>query len=241
MKKRYRIATSVTTGTLIACLICLPADADYGSTISSGFDTSLRETYRGFTDLNTNAIAQAETMSTIRNITANSPSLTNSLNPGRETIAPCGRQLNSLYSQGNIDWLRREADKTKHRSVVSIDTGLPEGSPNLPSTSTMGLAPIFGWGQGPLLPGYNSRSMNELPPTRLDSFVEQAHERKELIYGDESSWGYPPYFGFTQAHRIDSGIIGRRSAGLTTGHGSMMPSAVGRDEFLGAEWSMSGP
>lgn len=225
MRKRYRIAISVTTGTLIACLICLPANADHESPITSEFDTGSRETYRS-----------------IKNIMAtNSSCFTDSLSPSQETTAPYDRQLNSSYSQGTTDWFRREANKTKHRSVMPIDTELTRGRLNLPPTSTMGLAPVFGWAQETLLPGYNSRSMNELPPTRLDSFVAQAHQHKELIYGDESSWGWPPYFGFTEAHRINSGIIGRRSAGLTTGHGSMMPSAVGRDEFLGAEWSMSGP
>lgn len=76
-----------------------------------------------------------------------------------------------------------------------------------------------------------------LPPVRMDSFVDQAGGQAELIYGDEGANGLPPYFGFSKAHRIDSGIWGMRDAGLTTGHGSVMPDAWGGDEYIGAEWS----
>ena len=83
---------------------------------------------------------------------------------------------------------------------------------------------------------------NGLPPTRIDSFVLNAGADAELIYGDESSGGQlPPYMFFTEAHRINNGIRGERNVGLTTGHGSVMPDAWGRDEFLGMpEQSQSG-
>lgn len=77
---------------------------------------------------------------------------------------------------------------------------------------------------------------NGLPPTSMDSFVRNAGAHAEAIYGDEGKDGIPEYEHFTQAHRINTGIVGVRDAGLTTGHGSMMPSAWGGDEF-----SMSGP
>lgn len=82
-----------------------------------------------------------------------------------------------------------------------------------------------------------------LPPCRLDSFVAQAGSRAESIYGDEGVHTPPPFFGFTKEHRIATGIMGMRDAGLTTGHGSYMPSATGRDEFISApgEWCYSGP
>jgi hypothetical protein len=82
-----------------------------------------------------------------------------------------------------------------------------------------------------------------LPPCRLDSFVAQAGSRAESIYGDEGVHTPPPFFGFTKDHRIATGITGQRDAGLTTGHGSYMPSATGRDEFISApgEWCYSGP
>lgn len=81
---------------------------------------------------------------------------------------------------------------------------------------------------------------NGLPPTMLDSFVKEAGVHGELIYGDESFDGPPPYECFSEAHRINTGIVGTRNEGLTTGHGSLMPDAWGRDEFLGQEWSQSG-
>ncbi|HEY9713325.1 MAG TPA: hypothetical protein V6C72_07635 [Chroococcales cyanobacterium] len=81
---------------------------------------------------------------------------------------------------------------------------------------------------------------NGLPPVSMDSFVYEAAGNAELIYGDEGVTNIPPYNEFTYEHRINNGIFGQRDAGLTTGHGSFMPSAWGDDEFLGAEWSQSG-
>ena len=75
-----------------------------------------------------------------------------------------------------------------------------------------------------------------LPPCKLDSFVREAGGKAEDIYGDESVGPIPPFFGYTPEHRIDSGIQGISDVGLTTGHGSIMPAAVGADEFLGQEW-----
>ena len=57
----------------------------------------------------------------------------------------------------------------------------------------------------------------------------------DLIYGDESD-GLPPFFGFDQSHRINAGITGINDAGLTTGHGSVLPDAWGS----GYEWGMAG-
>jgi hypothetical protein len=85
---------------------------------------------------------------------------------------------------------------------------------------------------------------NGLPVTTLDSFVYQAGAQADQIYGDESVNGLPEFAdGFTSTHRINAGITGARDAGLTTGHGSMMPSAWGRDEFIASpgEWAMTGP
>ncbi|HEY9732024.1 MAG TPA: hypothetical protein V6C89_08930 [Drouetiella sp.] len=85
-----------------------------------------------------------------------------------------------------------------------------------------------------------AQKRNGLPPTQMDSFVRQAAGNAENIYGDEGHEGPPPYFYFEYENRINSGIYDIRDKGLTTGHGSYMPSAWGRDEFLGAEWSQSG-
>lgn len=115
--------------------------------------------------------------------------------------------------------------------------------------------------QGSSQPGLR----NGLPPTVMDSFVTNAAENADMIYGDEGGsasepsgakaeksqsgevLGYwdsrlPPYFGFTSQHRINNGILDNSNAGLTTGHGSVLPDAWGYDEFRnGTEWSMSGP
>lgn len=87
-----------------------------------------------------------------------------------------------------------------------------------------------------------NRLRNGLPPTTLDSFVYEAGGHAEHIYGDEGVNGLPPYMGFGKAHRINAGIMDQRDAGLTTGHGSFMPDATGKDEILAApgEWGRSG-
>ena len=73
--------------------------------------------------------------------------------------------------------------------------------------------------------GNNNRTnARGLPPTQLDSFVYQAGPMAEQIYGGDNS-GLFPYFGFSKGHRIDAGIAGQRRAGLTTGHGSILPDA----------------
>lgn len=125
------------------------------------------------------------------------------------------------------------ATGAQKRETFATDPGLgwtdPTGpqSPSLPRTSTAGLAPVYGGANG-------------LPPTRLDSFVKEAGGLAFQIYGDEGTTGPPPISGFNRVNRIDSGIQGN-SAGLTTGHGSMLPSAWGKDEFIGGpEMSMSG-
>jgi hypothetical protein len=79
-----------------------------------------------------------------------------------------------------------------------------------------------------------------LPQTRLDSFVLEAQGHAPHIYGDEGVDGPPPYMGFNKPHRINTGIMDERDKGLTTGHGSWMPDAWGKDEFLGLEMDQSG-
>ncbi|HEY9679885.1 MAG TPA: hypothetical protein V6C76_17915 [Drouetiella sp.] len=80
----------------------------------------------------------------------------------------------------------------------------------------------------------------KLMPTTMDSFVRQAQGNAELIYGDEGHEGPPPFSEFEYMNRINNGIFDTRDKGLTTGHGTELPSAWGRDEFLGAEWYRSG-
>ncbi len=95
-------------------------------------------------------------------------------------------------------------------------------------------------------------SLRHLPPVSTDSFVHQAGARAEDIYGNEGVGGIekfpggsgisqqghlPPIEGFNSENRIDAGIYGTRNLGLTTGHGSYMPSAWGADEYVGDEWA----
>lgn len=90
----------------------------------------------------------------------------------------------------------------------------------------------------PGFPGGNGDSgslRNGLPPTRMDSFVYEAQEKADQIYGDEGIDGLPPFEEYTQDHRINAGILGRSNQGLTTGHGSMLPNATGGDEFVDSE------
>lgn len=103
-------------------------------------------------------------------------------------------------------------------------------------------APMIGFpGAGGNARGQVGGMRNGLPPTTLDSFVYEAAERAEEIYGDEAERGeIPPYNSFTKEHRINAGITGTRDAGLTTGHGSYLPDAWGADEFIGDEWDQSG-
>jgi hypothetical protein len=93
--------------------------------------------------------------------------------------------------------------------------------------------------------GYTVGGSSSLPATVMDSFVANAVKagRGDAIYGDESQGeNPPPFMGFTAAHRINAGITGAQDAGLTTGHGSRLPDAWGRDEFIGGqEWSQGGP
>lgn len=85
-----------------------------------------------------------------------------------------------------------------------------------------------------------SASGRNLPTTTLDSFVRESGY-DENIYGDEGTDGLPPLDSFLPQNRIDFGIVGTRRAGLTTGHGSIMPAAWGGDEFCqGTEWVPSG-
>jgi hypothetical protein len=87
----------------------------------------------------------------------------------------------------------------------------------------------------------NVATRNGLPATSMDSFVYEAGGFAELIYGDEGTSDIPPYFGFDESHRINLGIMGTRAAGLTTGHGSLLPNAWGGDEFdMPEPWTQAG-
>ncbi len=103
----------------------------------------------------------------------------------------------------------------------------------LPNTSTRLLTPV-----DPKIP-VNSAG---LPPTTLDSFVSEANAigQAEAIYGDEGSIYIPPDSNFDATHRIARGFDKTTEHGLTTGHGSFLPSAWGYDGVRNpGEWSKS--
>lgn len=85
-----------------------------------------------------------------------------------------------------------------------------------------------------------SQASASLPPTRLDSFVLESKGHADAIYGNEGQDGPPPYLNFDKTHRINTGITDDRDKGITTNHGSLLPDAWGRDEFLGLETDQSG-
>jgi hypothetical protein len=113
--------------------------------------------------------------------------------------------------------------------------------PNAGFTGQQRLPGVRMTGLGGLAEIHGPTGRNGLPTTSLDSFVLNAGGHAEHIYGDEGADGIPPYFEYTKAHRINTGITGQRDQGLTTGHGSYMPDATGGDEFVdGPEFSQSG-
>lgn len=113
--------------------------------------------------------------------------------------------------------------------------------PDAAYTTSQRLPRVRMTGLGGLATIHGPTGRNGLPVTSLDSFVLNAGGHAEHIYGDEGADGLPPYFEFTKAHRINTGITGQRDTGLTTGHGSYLPDAWGGDEYVdGPEWSQSG-
>ncbi len=134
------------------------------------------------------------------------------------------------FVQGKTGDFGRSSHKTNNYRFPNSANTMNQRLPRVPQAGLGGLAPIFGGG-----------GRNGLPNTSMDSFVLNAGGSADQIYGDEGTDGPPPFSEFTTEHRINTGIQGQRAAGLTTGHGSMMPDAWGGDEFCkGPEWSMSG-
>jgi|AGTN01.2.fsa_nt_gi hypothetical protein len=139
-------------------------------------------------------------------------------------------QADEFSSQGVPGEFGNTADATNNfRRSDSFGT-TNQRLPDLQQTTTAILSPI----SGPV-------GRNGLPMTSTDSFVLNSAGEGELIYGGEGADGIPPYNEFTAEHRIERGIQGARAEGLTTLHGSLLPSATGNDEFIGGtEWLQAG-
>lgn len=120
-------------------------------------------------------------------------------------------------------------------NVVKVGSGVAKTLNNLNSLNSSMQAPYQAPTPMQTMPpptSYVTKMRNGLPATSMDSFVNQAGEMADMIYGDEGTTDIPPYFEFTPDHRIQAGIFGMRNAGLTTGHASYLPDAWGADEFL---------
>jgi len=142
----------------------------------------------------------------------------------------------------SIEWSNFKARIKRCGEAVKILTvvaAIAYSAATPPPAQAQGISNILNQGMS-ILNGTPTASTTGLPPTNLDSFVAQSGY-SQMIYGDEST-SLPPLFGFTQASRINTGIVGVDAAGLTTGHGSYMPCAWGADEFLAppGEWCTSG-
>ncbi len=100
------------------------------------------------------------------------------------------------------------------------------------STGTQRVAlPKAGFGVlSPAIPGASRR--NGLPDTRLDGLVNPSDARSEIVFGGEGNTGPPPVNGFEMQNRIGPTL----NPGLSTGHGSYLPSAQGAE----GEFSHSG-
>lgn len=133
----------------------------------------------------------------------------------------------STYSTGTQGDPTRSSNQTGKNSRAYLPTHM--GSM---FSSPVSISPVTG--------GTRSGRFG-LPQTRLDSFVAEAGGHKDAIYGDEGEDGPPPFEEFTREHRIEAGIYGERRQGLSTGHGSYLPSATGGDGYVdGAEMYHSG-
>lgn len=134
-----------------------------------------------------------------------------------------GRQTSSTGSQGIAPGITDNTSNQRYShdgmggATTRLRTGMGIGQ-------RYGLAPVFGGG-----------GRNGLPQTRLDSFVKEAKGHAWHIYGDEGVYSIPPFMEFTPIHRIERGILEKRAAGITTGHGSSLPPAWGGDEFVDTE------
>lgn len=115
-------------------------------------------------------------------------------------------------------------------SVTAASSAGQSARPHLEKAATS--APYVGSFEAPGNLTLAKNGSKRLPPVRLDSFVEESG-RNDRIYGNEGAH----YSGFERENRISAGFHGARDAGLTTGHGSFLPSAWGRTE----ESSFSGP
>lgn len=84
---------------------------------------------------------------------------------------------------------------------------------------------------------FGNNGLAGLPPCNLDSLVKMNEE----VFGDEGIGEIPPYFEFGEEHRLARTVVDPNPY-LTTFHGSVLPSAFGKDEFIGGpEMSLSGP
>ncbi len=143
------------------------------------------------------------------------------------------------YANGALQSQARPGDYTHTNNKTTSNYHLSNSLKSAAQRLSTGYVRPTGLGGLATIHGPTGR--NGLPNTSLDSFVLNAGGSANQIYGDEGANGLPPFFEFTKAHRINTGIQGPRDEGITTGHGSYLPDAWGGDEFVdGPEFSQAG-
>ena len=138
------------------------------------------------------------------------------------------KEYDHLAAPGNVPGEQGWANFTSNNGAGSINGPIFKGTaPQLSgpggSSGAASSAPFAGTYTAPGNFALKNMGRNTLPPTRLESFVRNSG-MNDAIYGDEGENGLPPYFGFSEGHRIERGI---NAPELTTGHKSDAPSAWG--------------
>lgn len=141
---------------------------------------------------------------------------------------------NSTAAMGDVGNSSNNTMSLEGDSSPTSTQGPGDGGPNLSGTPSMAAgpwgssgaatgAPFMGTYTAPANMALRAMGRRTLPPTRLESFVQNSG-KSEAIYGDEGVFGLPPFFGFHPGHYINTGI---NMPELTTGHKSDAPSAWG--------------
>jgi hypothetical protein len=131
-------------------------------------------------------------------------------------------QTGSAYSNGTTGFQSNQGTTVGNPYVAPQGQTSATGSQNQGNLAPVGTPGGAAGSPGPTF-GLNGTGYapGSLPPTTLDSFVYNSGY-DDTIYGDEGSYGPPPYSDFDT---IGSGM--GSYGGLTTGHSSSLPSSWG--------------
>jgi hypothetical protein len=121
----------------------------------------------------------------------------------------------AFYSQADTGVANRSSQTSGGSRGSSARTRTTARLPGVTSG-----APLRGGSAAPGNFALRQLGRNTLPPTRLNSFVNQG---RDAVFGDEGRDGLPPYFSFTEEHRIERAM--EHNPELTTNHHFGSPSA----------------